>query len=240
MISSPPHIAACTLQPLQRYANLDAAILFSDILVIPAALGIEVTMPGGVGIQVPSPLTSPSDVAAMSRKIDEMGVEKVVDALEYVMDGVRLIKSRMAEEGLTQPLIGFSAAPYTLFYYMVGGTSKKNVDVGERYLAEHPEESLGLLGRLNDVVVEYLRRQQAAGCDLVQVFEAMGGTLGEETFKAKVLPVLKRTGEMLEGAGVGPRMCFARGACHSNEEVREREGWGEGGALNVTVPAMGG
>ena len=245
MISSPAHIAACTLQPLQRYRNLDAAILFSDILVIPEALGIEVTMPGGVGIQVPDPLKSVEEVVAMTASIDASGVDAVVDKLgeksvftrarntpkhhthknktatfarqqtslrpqkkqhalararpaEYVMDGVRLIKSTMASTGLGQPLIGFSAAPYTLFYYMVGGTSKKNVDVGESYMRTYPVESAALMSRLSSVVVEYLRRQRSAGCDLVQVFEAMGGTLEEGTFDEHVLPVLEGVGRKLE------------------------------------------
>mmetsp|Transcript_10786 Transcript_10786/g.21889 ORF Transcript_10786/g.21889 Transcript_10786/m.21889 type:complete len:432 (+) Transcript_10786:116-1411(+) len=219
MISSPAHIAACTLQPLQRYRNLDAAILFSDILVIPEALGIEVTMPGGVGIQVPDPLQSVEEVVAMTASIDASGVDAVVDKLEYVMDGVRLIKSTMASSGLGQPLIGFSAAPYTLFYYMVGGTSKKNVDVGEHYMRTYPVESAALMSRLSSVVVEYLRRQRSAGCDLVQVFEAMGGTLEEGTFDGHVLPVLEGVGRKLEEKGVGPAMCFARGACHANPRL---------------------
>ena len=132
------------------------------------------------------------------------------------MSGVRLIKSTMSTQNLNQPLIGFSAAPYTLFYYMVGGTSKKNTDIGETYLRSHPSESAGLMSRLSDIVVEYLSRQQKAGCDIVQVFEAMGGSLSEGTFNEHVLPVLSSVAGALGSAGVGPKMCFARGACHAN------------------------
>ena len=106
MLKSPQHVSECTLQPIRRYSNLSAAILFSDILVVPQALNISVTMPGGVGIQVPSPLKSVSEVVRMSDEIEERGVQSIVEELEYVFESVREINRKIDEEGLDVPLLG--------------------------------------------------------------------------------------------------------------------------------------
>jgi hypothetical protein len=158
LLADPKHIAECTMQPVRRY-EVDAAILFSDILVVPQALGVEVTMPGGVGIQVPQPITSPEMAEeTIERAKDPKAV--VSSELSYVMEGVKMIKESLSKEGKSHvPLIGFSAAPWTLFYYMLGGTSKKNQEVGMEWVRDRPELSRRLMDSLADMVIEYTSKQ---------------------------------------------------------------------------------
>lgn len=213
LLNDPVDVAECTMQPIRRY-NLDAAILFSDILVILQALGIDVQMPGGVGITVTNPLVDVSDFnSRLPKSID------VREKLSHVIDAVKLIKKELNGK---VPLIGFSAAPWTLMYYLVGGSSRKNQKVASTWLAEHPQESTELLQLLTKIVVDYLSAQVESGADMIQVFEAMGEFISEKDFYQWALPSMKQIASELKSKYPDvPLLVFPRGACYSIASLQE-------------------
>ncbi|RYH12584.1 uroporphyrinogen decarboxylase [archaeon] len=213
LLQHPRDVAECTMQPIRRY-NLDAAILFSDILVVLQALGIDVDMPGGLGITVSSPLSSPSEVYTWQPKSINVKVK-----LGHIMEAIKLIKQELNNK---VPLIGFSAAPWTLMYYLVGGSSKKNQQVASSWLQDHPQESTIVLDILTDVIIDYMSAQVDAGADMLQVFEAMGDFISEYNFYIWALPRLQRIRSAIKQRHPDiPVLVFPRGACYAIAALQE-------------------
>jgi len=219
LLQDPEDVAEVTLQPVRRY-DLDAAILFSDILVVAEALGIDVEMPGGKGILVPEPLRSEEDLERVTLPSDPDAAAALVEArLSHVIASVRLIVEKL--DGRI-PLIGFSAAPWTLFYYMVGGSSKKGQEEGERWLREYPEASARILDSLQLVVIEYMSAQADNGASILQLFEAMGEFIGPENFESAALPRMEGIAKALKARHPDvPLMVFPRGAAYSLPKLGE-------------------
>jgi len=170
-----------TLQPIRRYAGLlDAAIIFSDILVVPQAMGMTVEM--NPGPHFPEPLNAPADVAKLRERVD------VEQELGYVFAAIT--RARRELDG-TVPLIGFCGAPWTLFSYMVEGETSRTYTKAKTWLFKYPEESKALLMRIADVCVDFLVGQIKAGAQLVQIFDSWAGELAPHHLREYALPALK-------------------------------------------------
>ncbi len=160
-----------TLQPLRRFA-LDAAILFSDILTVPDAMGLGLYFEEGEGPKFKKTVRTEADVAALP-KID------VNDSLGYVMNAVRAIRSAL---GGSVPLIGFSGSPWTLATYMIEGGSSREFRHSKEMLYRSPEIMHALLDKLTVAVTDYLNAQILAGAQVVQIFDSWGGALGHRQY----------------------------------------------------------
>ena len=207
-----PELAAeVTLQPIERFP-LDAAIIFSDILVVPQALGMDVQMVKGKGPVFTDPLESPDDLA----RLVEPDVES---SLGYVADAIRLTVDRLTGR---VPLIGFCGAPWTLAAYMIEGSGSKSFSRARSWLYRHPDELVGLLDQLADVSIEYLDMQIRAGANLLQVFDSWAGMLGPREFERFALPTLQRIRrEIGQRHPDVPVVVFAKGAHYALKDLAE-------------------
>ncbi|KAG2185197.1 hypothetical protein INT44_001987 [Umbelopsis vinacea] len=214
---TPELACALTLQPIDRYGSLlDASIIFSDILVIPQALGLEVKMVEGRGPVFTAPLETPADIARLHEKVD-VGKE-----LGYVYEAITLTRTKL--EGRV-PLLGFVGAPWTLMAYMIEGGGSKTLAKAKSWLWKYPEESHRLLQRITDVAVTFLVGQVKAGAQMLQVFDSWGGELGPDDFKQFSLPyiaqIAARVKEQLDIADIEvvPMTIFAKGSWYALEDL---------------------
>nr|XP_040027697.1 uroporphyrinogen decarboxylase isoform X1 [Gasterosteus aculeatus aculeatus] len=213
---SPEACCELTLQPLRRFP-FDAAIIFSDILVIPQAMGMDVQMVAGKGPTFPDPLKEPEDLQRLQVKVD------VAKELGYVFKAITLTRHKI--EGKV-PLIGFTGAPWTLMSYMIEGGGSRTFSKAKSWLYRHPEASHMLLRMLTDVIVEYLLGQVAAGAQALQVFESHAGILGPSEFQEFSLPYLRDIArcvkDKLKEAGKDvPMIVFAKDAHYSLEDLSQ-------------------
>lgn len=170
-----------TLQPLERYP-LDAAILFSDILTIPDAMGLGLYFETGEGPRFRKPVRSEADIQALPEL-------NVADDLAYVIEAVRTIRRELNGR---VPLIGFSGSPWTLATYMVEGGSSKDFRRAKTLAFDQPEVMHQLLAKLADAVTRYLNAQIEAGAQAVQIFDTWGGALSEAAYQEFSLAYMKK------------------------------------------------
>jgi len=189
-----------TLQPLARF-DLDAAILFSDILTIPDALGLELSFTPGEGPRFAKPLRDEESIKALPR-IDPN------QELGYVMNAVSSIKAAL--QGRV-PLIGFSGSPWTLACYMIEGQGSRDFALTKQMMYGRPELMLSLLDHLVDCVSDYLLAQIEAGVDVVQIFDTWGGLLAPERYRDFSFNPMERIIERIKPTGV-PVITFTKGS----------------------------
>lgn len=162
-----PELASeITVQPM-RSVKPDVAILFSDILVIPQAMNIEVEMKQGVGPWLPNPIRSAKDV-------EQTIVPNINEELGYVMDAIDLTKEKLNDE---VPLIGFAGSPWTILCYCVQGQGSKTFDKTKEFCFSQPESAHALLQKITDTTILYLKEKVKHGVNAVQIFDSWGGML---------------------------------------------------------------
>lgn len=194
-----PELAAqVTRQPLD-VLGVDAAILFSDILVIAEALGLSVHFPESGGPRLEPPIRTPAQVNALE-------IRPVEEVLKYVFDAIFLIKP-----SIDVPLIGFSGAPFTVASYLIDSTSKEAFALTRLWLREDPHSFHMLLQKITQVTISYLKAQIAAGVDVLQIFDSWANVLDEGEFSLFSLPYLKQIVDALRDTGV-PLILFCRGS----------------------------
>lgn len=198
-----------TLQPLARFP-LDAAILFSDILTIPDAMGLTLSFTEGEGPRLANPLRSAADIA-------RLGLPDIESELGYVTDAVRMIRRALAGR---VPLIGFSGSPWTLACYMVEGGGSEHFARAKALLWDDPAAAHRLLGLLARTVVAYLGAQIEAGAQAVMVFDTWGGALSVAHYREFSLRYLAEIAAQLprgQGDQRVPLIVFSKGCGHSLE-----------------------
>lgn len=195
-----------TIQPVD-IVGVDAAILFSDILVVPQAMGLEVQLIESKGPVLPDPIKTIKDLIRVR-------VPDVNETLGYVFDAIRLIKQELNGR---VPLIGFAGSPWTLLCYMVQGKGSKTFDEAKVFCYTQPELAHQLLQMITDTTIAYLRGQIAAGADTVQIFDSWGGLLSPDDFEQISLKYMRQVVYALKDEA--PVIIFAKGAWHSLDSM---------------------
>jgi uroporphyrinogen decarboxylase len=199
LVKNPELIAEVTVEPL-HVLDVDAAILFSDILVIPEAMGLDYEIIEKKGPVFEATISSPSD-------IDELvSGDEVLNQLNYVFDSIERTKR---EINGTNPLIGFSGAPWTLFAYMIEGGGSKTFSKARRFLYVHPEASHKMMQMLTDSIIAYLKEKVNRGCDVIQLFDSWAEMLPVHHYEEFCLPYCQ---QILEALADVPTIFFPKGA----------------------------
>lgn len=216
LVETAERAAEVTVQPVDLL-GVDAAIIFSDILVVPEAMGLPYQMVEKKGPWFEKTIQSVEDLSSIDDKID------VADRLAYVAAAIRIAKK---EIGNRVPLIGFCGAPWTVFCYMTEGEGSKTFSKSRRLLYRQAEMAHQLLEKITQVSIAYLKLQIAAGADAVQLFDSWAGILGPTTYATFGIAYIKR---ICDAITTVPVTVFAKGAHHA---------MGALGRLNCEVVGM--
>ena len=202
---TPELVSEITIMPIDQVGT-DAAILFSDILVIPQALGYEVQMITGKGPYLPKTVNNLKDAEAIQ-------VPDVHEKLGYVMDAVTLTRQDLNGK---VPLIGFAGAPFTILCYMVQGQGSKDFSQAKAFCHSQRDAAHLLLQKVTDTTIAYLNAQIEAGAQAVQLFDSWAGLLSPKDFQEFALPYIKQIVDNISGA---PTIVFAKGAWYAIKDL---------------------
>jgi uroporphyrinogen decarboxylase len=220
-VQTPEIATEITLQPVDQ-VGVDAAIIFSDILVIPKALGLEVQLEENKGPVLPKVIKTQQD-------IDALQVDGAADRLHYVMEALSLTKKELNGR---VPLIGFAGAPWTILCYMIEGKGSKTWDKAKQFAYTQPEQAHALLGKITEATIEYLKAQVNAGADTVQVFDSWAGTLSPEDFKTYAQPYLLQIADAVSADA--PVILFPKGSWYALNDLSNSSAAGIGLDWNIS------
>jgi len=205
-VQTPELACEITLQPI-NIIQPDAAIIFSDILVIPQAMGLEVQLEENKGPILPTTISTEKDVANLQ-------VDNAEENLHYVYSALELTKRELNGR---VPLIGFAGAPFTILCYMVEGKGSKTFDKAKQFCFTTPALAHSLLQKITDVTIAYLKRQVAAGADCVQVFDSWSGLLSPDDFTEFAFPYLRQICAAL--SPLCPVILFPKGSHYAIPQI---------------------
>ena len=202
-----PELASeITVQPIRRF-GMDAAILFSDILVVPQAMNIPFEMKAGLGPYLPNPIRSQKDV-------DNTFVPDIKESLGYVMEAIKMTKEMLNDE---VPLIGFAGSPWTVFCYCVQGQGSKSFDKAKEFCFTQPVVAHQLLQKITDTTIAYLKEKVKAGVNAVQIFDSWGGMLSPVDYQEFSWKYIQQIIDALHEEA--PVIAFGKGCWFALEEM---------------------
>lgn len=206
LVESPEFACEVTIQPVD-ILGVDAAIIFSDILVIPEAMGLPYQMIESKGPWFEKPIKNAQDIQNL--KVAQG------DDLHYVLDAIKLTKKELNGR---VPLIGFAGAPWTIFSYMIEGSGSKTFSKAKKFFYTYPKESHLLLQKITDSTINYLKAQIVAGADMLQIFDSWAGILSPDQYKEFALPYIA---QICNAINEVPVTVFAKGAFFVRKEMSE-------------------
>ena len=207
-LATHPELAAeVTIQPVTRF-GVDAAIIFSDILVVPEAMGLPYLMEEQKGPVFPKVIRSMADLQTLRDAEPE-------ENLKYVLDAIKIVKHELAGK---VPLIGFAGAPFTIFCYMVEGKGSKTFSQAKKMLYANPELAHAILQKITDSTIAYLKAQIKVGVNVVQLFDSWAGILSPTQYSTFSIPYMKQICEAIDEV---PKTLFAKGAFFARAEMAQ-------------------
>jgi uroporphyrinogen decarboxylase len=207
LVETPEKAAEVTIQPVD-ILGVDAAIIFSDILVIAEGMGLSYEMEEKKGPYFPKTIETIKD-------IDDLRVGKADTDFAYTIEAIRITKKALNGR---VPLIGFAGAPFTLLCYMVEGGGSKTFSKSKKLLFSEPAAAHKLLQKITDSTIDYLKGQVEARADLIQVFDSWAGILSPQAYEAFSMPYLKQIADSIENV---PVTLFSKGAFFARKSMAE-------------------
>ncbi|MBP7184425.1 MAG: uroporphyrinogen decarboxylase [Saprospiraceae bacterium] len=199
LVKSPTFASEVTIQPVDEL-NVDAAIIFSDILVIPEALGLNYEMIEAKGPYFEKTIKTKSDIDSLN------SAENAANELQYVYEAIQLTTQKLDAR---VPLIGFCGAPWTIFAYMIEGGGSKTFSKAKRFLYQNPTLAHQLLDKITETSILYLKNQIKSGADVIQIFDSWAGILSPEQYAEFSAKYIKKIVDAIDEV---PKIVFAKGA----------------------------